>query len=588
MRVFFLTVLALCVSLPLLAQTTNQQRGGGTSGGFSISGGSDGIYYVDEVGLRLAADGLPLEGFIDADTYVLGAMDVLSIEIRGVVPVTYRGLVVNSEGYLVIPTIGSVKIGDMKLAEARPLIRELLGRNFNSTDITVTLEKAKPVTVHLSGDVTSPGRYLFPANTRVDEALIQLLVGYEPSPAGQTGMLMPRRRTFYVSTRAIGTLDPQVVGGMTDLSMYAFRNILITHRDGTQTIADILSYFNSGTLEKNPYLRDGDVVTLKRKSSTTPRVSISGAVRFPFEGDFRSDDTVSRLFHAAGGYSERADSTHFLISRLQSGVVEVIRVNGSIATATQVSLQPNDRIIIPSTEKTFSNESAWISGEVSVPGNYPIIPGETTLRDILELAGGTAGRALLSGVYIERTREEDFSRNYLGAENQLIERSSDQLMEGMDYMRLELLLSQRFMFVDMRPDNGGTDILIRDGDRIHIPRDEGTILVMGQVVRTGFVPATQIASAEAYIARAGGFGVAADPSRIFIIKSGGREWVRAGQTPIESGDIVFVDRVPYDEFVARRTFEQQDRQLKNSRYQLVIATVSTFASVILAYVAVTR
>jgi len=586
LRVLFLMALAVLAGLPLQAQNTSSQRGS-SSGGFSVSG-SEGVYYVDEVGIRLAADGMSIEGFIDAETYVLGAMDVLSVEIRGIVPVTYRGMVINSEGYLVIPTLGSVKVGDMLLSEARKDIRALVQRTFTSGDINVTLEKAKPVNVHISGDVTSPGRYTFPANTRVDAAIIYLLVGPEASRPGEQTQLTSRRRSFFVTTRAVGNRDIQDDPGLIDLSMYAFRNVVITHRDGSQTLADLMSYFNNGILTKNPYLRDGDVISLRRKNPSIARVAISGAVRFPFEGDYRTDDDLATLFAASGGYSQRADSSHFIISRVNGNRLENIRVEGSVPSQLQLTLQPNDRIIIPSAARTYINESVWISGEVLQPGNYPILSGESTLTQIVSQAGGPSPRALQSGVYIERAPQSDFAGFHSTSEMQLIERSSDQLIEGMDYMRLELSLNKRFTFVDLRDAEKTDRLILRDGDRIHIPRDEETVLVMGQVVRPGYFPVTQGLSAEGYLSRSGGLSVAADPSRIFVIKAGGREWIRAGQTPIESGDIVFVDRVPYDEFIAKRNADIQERQLKASRYQLIISTVSTLASIVLAYVAVTQ
>ena len=129
---------------------------------------------------------------------------------------------------------------------------------------------------------------------------------------------------------------------------------------------------------------------------------------------------------------------------------------------------------------------------------------------------------------------------------------------------------------------------LSDGDQLFIPKNEHTITLMGQVNRPGFYQFNPEKSATNYITEAGGTTIAADKNRVFIIKAGSRAWYKTTEVGIESGDIIFVDRVPFEDVSTGRNYLLQLHNLKNSRTSLILATISTVATVITTYVAVTR
>ena len=87
---------------------------------------------------------------------------------------------------------------------------------------------------------------------------------------------------------------------------------------------------------------------------------------------------------------------------------------------------------------------------------------------------------------------------------------------------------------------------------------------------------------------ANGITIAADENRIFVIKAGSRAWYKPVETTLQSGDIIFVDRIPFEDVSTGRSFEVQFQQLKNNRIQLIIAGAGTLASIVTAYVAIRR
>ncbi|MEX1122452.1 MAG: hypothetical protein WED82_09985, partial [Balneolales bacterium] len=88
--------------------------------------------------------------------------------------------------------------------------------------------------------------------------------------------------------------------------------------------------------------------------------------------------------------------------------------------------------------------------------------------------------------------------------------------------------------------------------------------------------------------RAGDFALAAQESRIFVIKSGSRSWYPPSETNLESGDIIFIDREPYDELQASRSYDMQVRGQRNNNIQLIMTGLATVTSIITTYVAITR
>ena len=90
----------------------------------------------------------------------------------------------------------------------------------------------------------------------------------------------------------------------------------------------------------------------------------------------------------------------------------------------------------------------------------------------------------------------------------------------------------------MNGDSGPT--LLRDQDRLVVPRDEKTVYVFGQIRRPGFVGFEESRDAEFYIKNAGGRGDFALDT--VIIHPGTSDMARNTSQIIRSGDMIFVDR----------------------------------------------
>jgi protein involved in polysaccharide export with SLBB domain len=526
---------------------------------------------VDQLGLQLLTAPLPDLNYIKNENFRLGHQDALSVDVSGPVPFTARGLVVNTEGYIYIPVAGHVNVNGLTMDEVKTQISEALSEKINEFDLTVTLDRARAVDVSIYGDLPHPGTYTVPAGTRLD-----VLVH-----AALTNGIIPYSDSLRINATNIINSSEE----------FSIRNISI-HRDTHQQLinGDLLRFYRNGHIDSNPYLYEGDDVRIENVSVTTPTVTISGAVHTDRRVEYNNSDTFEVMLNMAGGYLQEADRSRVIVYRNTDSGTRKIELEFSEGDSLNYRLEPNDRIIIPYLDNEMQSFTAWVYGEANMPGIYPIGSERVSLAQLLETAGGLTDNALGESAYITRNpvnnRNVNPSTNFSLAE---LQRTSDQLTQGFEYLRNEEQLDpENRVHVDLTDPTALEQTIISDGDRLYIPKDYESVILYGQVNNPGTYSYDNDLSVEDYLQKAGGFTIAADMERVFVIKSGSRAWKYPNETTIQSGDIIFVDRTPYDELQAARNYDIQLRNLRRSNLQLILTTVSTITAVITTVVAIRR
>lgn len=558
----FFSGLLFSLSIPVQAQQNGQISIPSLSNfNLNFTPFSEGYYYLDALSGRLGDPLFISDGEIDINEYVLGSNDLITISLQGAENIVLRALLINPQGDVILPMLGAVNIANQTIAEAQETIDEKAANIFKSPNTQISLERARPLVVQVSGGVEFPGKHVVPAFSRVDAAIY---------------------RSVNQSNNEI--TESNNAADLLNTGSLSLRNIVIQHRDGTTDTADLIAYFKAGTDNKNPILEYGDQILVRRLTNESPRVSISGAVLDANEFEYSSSDTPELLLKIAGSYKPNADTSKLFVFRNKNGTqqrIEVLREDWD-----SFAILPNDRLIVPTNQDRNSSASAWVYGEVITPGNFPIKNGETTALELLTLSGQLTDRALPAAAYLIRagSSENEIPNKF---NTDLFKRTSDQLAQGFNYLDLETRLSQNKVYIDISDDEQLAEVKIYDGDQMYIPRDEQTVFVFGQVNNPGYYPFTEAdQTVGEYINRAGGFALSANKERTFIIKAGSGTWYRPNETEIRSGDRIFIDRVPYDELNAQRTYEVQREQIKNTRIQLILTGITTITGIITTYVAI--
>lgn len=515
---------------------------------------------------------LPMEGAVDPDTYIVGPGDIFSISmplIKTVVP----EISVGADGRMILPDTGPVYIAGLSLSEARDLILARLKESFQNMPVDVVLLQSRQFYVHVAGAVPSPGRYLALPVARVSTILEIAYADTSWSP---------------VSNR---DLRPSL------------RNIQLIHTNGDTISVDLMQYFASGNTDTNPYLQDGDVIRIPGFDPAFSSVYIDGSILFPGPYDYRSDDTISSLISVAGGISNESSISIIRVRRENSDgsaqtfefdVADVL--DGDAGT---FPIEPRDNISVARVENILG--SATVEGMVHHPGTYPIVDGVTTLRELVEKAGGLRDDALIRGTYLERRalpdatekpRRSVFEKPLDEIEKLLVVDSTEIMlrlrMTDLDFLSRAYFAQEIRMQNRVSIDFEGTmngdarPTLLRDQDRLVVPRDEKTVYVFGQVRRPGFVGLEDGRDAEFYIKNAGGRGDFALDT--VIIHPGTSDMERDTDQIVGSGDMIFVDRKTdiAENPELQRLVSEQIRTRSDARIrtmQTILQSVTTVASV---------
>jgi protein involved in polysaccharide export with SLBB domain len=307
-------------------------------------------------------------------------------------------------------------------------------------------------------------------------------------------------------------------------------------------------------------------------------VRVAGQVRA--EGEYPLDPgmRVSDLIRAGGGLAERAYQREAELARYeardgQTRRAEVIKVDISRALAgdpaADLLLSPFDLLVIKEISEWSQQEAVRLEGEVRFPGEYPIARGET-LRSVIERAGGLTALAFPAGSVFtreslkEREREQielltarlrqDLSTLALqGAQagGPAASQASETLSIGQTLLNdLQAVDPVGRLVIDLdkvmaAAPGSAADLILRDGDRLRIPKQMQEVTVIGEVQNATSHLYTVGLTRDDYIGRSGGATQKADEGRIYVVRANGAvqaegsRWFRSSGG-MQPGDTIVV------------------------------------------------
>jgi len=324
---------------------------------------------------------------------------------------------------------------------------------------------------------------------------------------------------------------------------------------------DEITVFNlsaSRTRILEPILRDLEL----QASPDHPEevVSIDGRVKAPGRYPLEPTMHVSDLIRAGGSledaaYRGQAELTRYAVidgdvRKTEMIIVDLAAIRHGTAGA-DLALRPYDTLIIKPIPMWMEPGSIEVFGEVRFPGKYPIHQGET-LHSLLVRAGGFTDVAFPEGaVFI---REELKKR-----EKEQMDMLANRLQNDMAALSLKavssaavspsgggaggaasqgLMVGQQLLtqlrntkpigrlVIDVQTvlkDRGGGpyDVLLKDGDKLIIPKRTEEITILGEVQSPTSHVFIAGLSRDDYIARSGGTTQNADKKRIYVVRANG-------------------------------------------------------------------
>ncbi len=319
----------------------------------------------------------------------------------------------------------------------------------------------------------------------------------------------------------------------------------------------------AGESEHNLRLKRLDEVFIYSKDFFFPEqvVTVSGEVRNPGTYTRVENMTVEDLLVLAGGTTEEAMLHEITVARLDSTSERVytekftVPVDDNYLDANNNPAQPFflidfDHVKVPPDPRKNKQRYVDITGEVMYPGRFAILTDQDRLSDVLARAGG-----LRVNAYIEGAR----------------------YFRDMDGDRLVPVSFKDALMSYTSDDN----LVLRDGDRIIIPRNPQVVIVRGAVNVPSAVLYEKGRSVSDYINQAGGFKELADKSRMTVTLPSGRMWKASGWFFIPDDDVLAGSIINVPEKIPK-----EGRAMEILRDWSVL--MASLAAIIVSIVQVTR
>ncbi len=405
-----------------------------------------------------------------------------------------------------------------------------------------------PPDVWVGGEVRSPGKYRTSGQAHLRDA-IYLAGGASPDASLDSAQLF--------RTQADGTLRILSVDLREALAGNPVDNILLESRDR------ILVHKNSATVEPST-------------------VYIKGEVAKPGRYPLTTNMEVTDLVKVAGGlkrsaYQDAADLSRFAPNNTGSPSSERVEVKLSAAltgdTNENVSLRDGDVLTIRQLPQWGDlGASVTVRGEVRYPAAYGIKPGEH-LSSLLQRCGGFTDQAYPYGAILVRrevreleakshqelVRRITVEQGYLRAlpEGDIDQRNAKltaiaQTQTALDQLEASAPVGRVVIHMAANPKDfvkSSSDVELRDGDELFVPKKTNYVMVGGQVFNPTAVSYIPGRSAKWYLSQAGGVTQIADKNAVFVVRADGSVLSAKNNSTFWSGDPMSAVLKPGDSIV---------------------------------------
>ena len=412
--------------------------------------------------------------------YRLGPGDVAEVQIVGRIDVNRQQVVVDPEGGITLPPLGTIVVGGRTLLEANRLITARARAVFRFADASITVHTPRAFEAIVSGEVERPGTLQVTATHRLHEAILA------------TGGVTPRG---------------------------SVRHIRLT-QNGVMREVDLLLFELKGDISQNPFLQEGTRIHVPPRR---PAVTLQGAVRRPGEYELRDGGSLRELLDLTGGLAPTGAAGEARLTRVGSdGRKETISLD---VRNGDVPLQGGDALYVP--PLTFIQDVVEVRGAFNGggDGSKTTTAGKPTviqrlelargerIKDVVIKAGGVAPYADLRLAYVDRADGGPAQRIPVDLHRLLVEKDEMQ------------------------------NILVQNGDVVVLPVMEDKVYVVGEVKNPGAQDFRPDLTPREYLAAAGGPGVRAKMTSATVTFRNGRTYAMAEAPPLEAGAMITVPEV---------------------------------------------
>ncbi len=256
-------------------------------------------------------------------------------------------------------------------------------------------------------------------------------------------------------------------------------------------------------------------------------VSVEGNVRNPIRFKWREDLSLKDVILAAGGISEKGDSSKIEISRrIISNDGGATNENETFITSlnSNIALKPFDFVIVRNKLGLVPTRAVMVVGEVKVPGKYILEKSNERITDIIRRVEGFRNSADSGIITIRRNVESDFTdkerekifQRLLNIDPDSISNTiNDDIVNNKELISIDL---KEILAHPELEDN----LILEDGDIITINKNRNLVKISGEVYYPTVIPVNPTKNARYYIWQAGNFTSLARKSGTVVVYPDGK------------------------------------------------------------------
>ena len=449
-------------------------------------------------------------------SYTLDSGDILKIQLTGQKDFI-ETFIINGDGSINIPDIGSLGLAGLTLNEASLFIKSKVSTAFLGTDAYVNLDKIRDVNILVSGNAEQPGVYTLTGNSNILHALT-------------------------------------MAGGINDFGSY--REINLIRDKKVIEVLDVYDLLIDGNFSLKKRLRSGDVIFVESRKII---VTIDGAIKRPAKYELTDGQYLDSIIRYSTGIKQTADLENVYLERILDGTLKSIPI---VNISQFSSIEPIDGDLLYIREHSF--RKAIISGAVLKPGSYIMANGET-FQDLINKAGGYTNNAYPFGAVFENNDArsiskmanqvlyEEFLDNIVAMSQKTIGQENADLTPIISLAKeLKNTKPNGRVVIDMFNENGNYPQYIKQGDTVLIPEKNNIVYVYGEVSSEGAVMYSADMDVDYFVQKSGGYKKYSDIASIYILHPNGETELyskkrnlfesQPDNITIHPGSIIFVPR----------------------------------------------
>ncbi|WP_077154359.1 SLBB domain-containing protein [Bacteroides bouchesdurhonensis] len=320
----------------------------------------------------------------------------------------------------------------------------------------------------------------------------------------------------------------------------AFLNRAVLYRQREDLTTEVLSVdiksIMDGTspniaLVKNDILYIPSIHDLEDRGNITVHGEVTKPASYPYADNMTLEDLIIQ----AGGLREAASTVRVDISRRIKNPRSTTD-NDTIGQMFSFSLkdgfvidgqpgfvlQPYDEVYVRRSPGYQAQQNVGIEGEILFDGTYALTSREERLSDLVNKAGGATNYAYLRGAKLTRVANAD-EKKRMGDVIRLMRRQlGEEMMDSLGIDVEDTFTVGIDLERALRDPKSSSNIVLREGDVISIPKNTNTVTINGAVMVPNTVSYLEGKDINYYLNQSGGYSDNAKKSKKFIVYMNGQ------------------------------------------------------------------